>query len=140
MGKVVRISRLIHRYGFGYFSLLSFVVALMITVISVTGILLVHQHDLRFVQTTYVRASWLPGHYLKRLETLRRAQGEEVDPSKARVPLRWIILDLHTGSFFGEWGPWFYDLLALVFIILSITGLIIYWHMKPKLRQRRSMM
>ncbi len=135
---LIKFSRLIHRYGFGYFSLVSFVVSVMVIIISITGILLVHQHDLHFIQTTYVNASWLPGHYLERLEAIRKAQGEQVDPARAAVPLRWVVLDLHTGRFFGSWGPWFYDLLAAVFTILSITGLIIYLHMRTKLKQRRS--
>jgi len=135
----VKISRVIHRYGFGYFSAASFIVSLLIIIIAITGILLAHQQDLRFIQTTSLPAAWLPSHYQERLKTVRRLQGQPLNISRARIPLRWVILDLHTGSFFGKWGPWFYDLLAVVFIILSVTGLIIYLPMRTKLRKKRSL-
>lgn len=42
------------------------------------------------------------------------------------VPLDRIILDIHSGRFFGSIGKWIYDVLAIGVLILSFTGAILY--------------
>jgi uncharacterized iron-regulated membrane protein len=33
-----------------------------------------------------------------------------------------VILDLHSGRFFGKLGPWLFDIAALLLILLSLSG------------------
>ena len=40
------------------------------------------------------------------------------------ISLETLILDLHSGRFFGQFGVLFIDLIGLLVCILSITGLI----------------
>ncbi|RTR40187.1 PepSY domain-containing protein [Shewanella canadensis] len=49
-----------------------------------------------------------------------------------------VLLDIHSGRFFGSLGPWFMDLVALALIIMSISGIYIWQQQKPKkLRKRK---
>ncbi|MBT1444248.1 PepSY domain-containing protein [Shewanella sp. JM162201] len=50
--------------------------------------------------------------------------------------LNWerVLLDLHSGRFFGPWAVWLWDLLALIFVLLSLSGLYIWWSQRPKKR------
>ena len=38
------------------------------------------------------------------------------------LPVERVVLDLHSGRFFGSAGPWLFDLAALLLILLSLTG------------------
>jgi hypothetical protein len=38
------------------------------------------------------------------------------------LPLERVILDLHSGRFFGQLGPWIFDAAALLLILLSLSG------------------
>ncbi len=38
------------------------------------------------------------------------------------LPVERVILDLHSGRFFGRLGPWAFDIAALLLILLSLTG------------------
>ena len=38
------------------------------------------------------------------------------------LPLERVILDLHSGRFFGHLGPWLFDIAALLLILLSLSG------------------
>jgi len=33
-----------------------------------------------------------------------------------------VILDLHSGRFFGQLGPWVFDAAAVLLILLSLSG------------------
>jgi hypothetical protein len=41
----------------------------------------------------------------------------------AGLPLERILLDLHSGRIFGRAGPWLGDAVAILFILLAITGI-----------------
>jgi len=43
-----------------------------------------------------------------------------------------VLLDIHSGRFFGSLGPWFMDLVALALIIMSLSGIYIWQQQKPK--------
>ncbi len=43
------------------------------------------------------------------------------------LPLYRIILDLHSGHFFSQAGVWFMDAAAVLLILLSLTGVWIWW-------------
>lgn len=47
------------------------------------------------------------------------------------LPVERVILDLHSGRFFGKAGPWIFDIAALLLILLALTGTWIW------LRRRR---
>ena len=38
------------------------------------------------------------------------------------LPVERVLLDLHSGRFFGKLGPWFIDASAILLILLSLTG------------------
>ncbi len=38
------------------------------------------------------------------------------------LPLARVLADLHTGRFFGRFGPWLIDLSALLLLLLSLSG------------------
>jgi hypothetical protein len=38
------------------------------------------------------------------------------------LPVERVILDLHSGRFFGKAGPWIFDIAALLLILLALTG------------------
>lgn len=44
-----------------------------------------------------------------------------------------VILDLHSGRIFGRWGSWFFDLLAVSLLVLSITGIVLWFRRPPPL-------
>lgn len=43
------------------------------------------------------------------------------------LPWERVILDLHSGRFFGEWGPWLMDAAALLMLFLAGSGVFIWW-------------
>ena len=42
------------------------------------------------------------------------------------VPLSWLIYDLHSGEFFGEYAWLYYDLLSVALVIYSVTGIYMF--------------
>lgn len=48
--------------------------------------------------------------------------------------LNWerVILDIHSGRFFGALGPWFMDLVALALMIMAISGIYLWQQGRPK--------
>jgi len=48
-----------------------------------------------------------------------------------------VLLDIHSGRFFGSLGPWFMDLVALALIIMAISGIYIWQQQKPKKQRKR---
>lgn len=127
----MRIWRKFHRYSFGYSKWLSLLAAVLLLIIAITGILLVHQDDLKVIQTERVSLEILPGHYETRLDQTReRQRTTELYAEERSVPLRWIILDLHTGDFFGKYGWLLYDLLAVIMLVLGTTGIVMYFKIR----------
>ncbi len=43
------------------------------------------------------------------------------------IPLDRLILDLHSGRFFGTIGKWIYDLTVIGVLVLSATGLVLFF-------------
>jgi uncharacterized iron-regulated membrane protein len=127
----MRTWRKFHRYTFGYSKWVSLISVLLLIVISITGILLIHQDDLKTIQTTRVPLSLLPDHYENRLETTRERQGTKALYGEEKsVPLRWVILDLHTGDFFGRYGFLLYDILAVIILVMWSTGIYMYFRIR----------
>ena len=129
--RTMRTWRKFHRYSFGYSKWLSLITVVVMIVISVTGILLVHQDDFRFMQQSRVPVTILPEQYDDRLVETRAKQGtRDIFTEKDTVPLRWVVLDLHTGEFFGKLGPLYYDIIAVVFMTLASTGIYMYFKIR----------
>jgi len=127
----MRTWRKFHRYTFGYSKWLSLVLVSLLIIISFTGILLIHQDDIKPLHTKRVSLNALPDHYEDRLDITRKNQGtSEVFATEQSVPLRWVILDLHTGDFFGRYGALLYDLLSIIAIVLGTTGIYMYFKIR----------
>jgi hypothetical protein len=52
------------------------------------------------------------------------------------IPLDRVILDIHSGRFFGSIGKWIYDLLVMGILILSVTGIVLYVRIRRRSRTR----
>lgn len=112
-----------HRNILGYFRWLTIFSVILIVFISITGILLEHKNEFRFMQTVRVPTTILPQQYEDRLATTREAQKMDISEAAVEtVPLNWVVYDLHAGTFFGRWAIYYYDLIALALMVLSITG------------------
>lgn len=60
------------------------------------------------------------------------------DVRASRLNWERVLLDLHSGRFFGALGPYLMDLVALGLIIMSLTGVYIWLQQKPyKPRKRK---
>lgn len=44
----------------------------------------------------------------------------------SEISLERVILDIHSGRFFGSWGPWIIDIIAVVFTFLALSGCIVW--------------
>lgn len=52
------------------------------------------------------------------------------------ITLERLMLDLHSGRFFGSYGHWVVDGFAIIFLVLSLTGFVLYLkrsNKRPKL-------
>ncbi len=130
--------RKVHIYSFGYFIIPALAVSFLFIIIGITGILYNHQHDFDVLEKGRVSTRFLPDSYQERLDKTRRAQGlEDLFPEEAkRVPVMWLVKDLHTGDFWGPWGRLFYDLICISLLVLSVTGFYLFY--KIKMRKRKS--
>ena len=127
----MRTWRKFHRYTFGYSKWVSLISVILLIVISITGILLIHQDDLKVIQQSRIPLTILPGHYETRLETTRDRQGTtEIFTEVESIPLRWVVLDLHTGDFFGKYGFLLYDILAIIMVVMGSTGIYMYFKIR----------
>lgn len=114
---------------------MSLFVAVCMFFIAITGILLNHKHDFRWIETVRVPTVILPPDYQVKLDAVRQAQGTAdlfLDEARS-APILWVITDLHTGEIFGSLGPWFYDLVGISFMVLSVSGIVMYF----KIRRRK---
>jgi hypothetical protein len=126
-----------HMFSTGYFKLVSLVTSLILLVIALTGILYNHLHDFAFLETARIPTWLLPGGYQERLDRTRQVQGlADLFPEEAHsVPIMWVVIDLHNGEFFGGLpGRLFYDLVALCLATLSVTGIVMYWRIRKRIR------
>jgi len=46
------------------------------------------------------------------------------------LPIERVLLDLHSGRIVGVWGIYLVDLVAVLFIIIAITGIWMWWYKK----------
>jgi hypothetical protein len=129
--------RKVHIFSFGYFKVVSLITSILLLIIAVTGILYNHHHDFEFLRTARIPTSILPDKYQERIDEVRKAQGiAELFPEEAdSVPVMWVVIDLHSGEFFGGlWGRIFYDVLAGAMAVLSVTGIVMYFKIRKRVR------
>ena len=71
-------------------------------------------------------------------ETLAEPIQQELDRVQpvASISLERILLDVHSGRFFGKAGVWLMDILAMMLILLALTGLVL-WRLRKKKKVRR---
>lgn len=48
-----------------------------------------------------------------------------------------VLLDVHSGRFFGSLGPWFMDLVALALIIMALSGVYLWVQHQPNKIKRK---
>lgn len=75
------------------------------------------------IETSWDAVSWaldtpIPPEYVPAMNAHLRGEG---------LPIYRIILDLHSGKFFGDLGVWVMDGAAVLLLILSISGIWIWW-------------
>ena len=56
--------------------------------------------------------------------------------SRGGLPLSRVILDLHSGRFFGGAGKYFYDIVSVCTLLLCVTGVVIFFR-RPQRRKRK---
>ncbi len=130
--------RKVHIFAFGYWRWLSTLSALVIIIISATGILLEHKNDFSFMDRMRISTAWLPDSYQQRLIEIRKQQGTLglYKDDSGSVPLSWVVYDLHAGIFFGEYAVYYYDFIAAALIVLSVTGIYMFFILNPKFKKR----
>ena len=50
------------------------------------------------------------------------------------MPLDRVLLDIHSGRFFGTVGKWVYDITVVGVLILSVTGFILFFRTRRRNR------
>ena len=66
-------------------------------------------------------------------------QTQEISLLARSHHLTWerVLLDIHSGRFFGALGPWFMDIVALALIFMSLSGVYLWVQHKPKRIKRK---
>ena len=127
--------RKVHIFTFGYFKVVSLITSTLLLIIAITGILYNHHHDIDFLSKGRIPTAILPSKYQERLDEVRKAQGiGDLFPEEAHsVPVMWVVIDLHNGEFFGGfWGRILYDVLAGAMVVLSVTGIYMYFKIRKR--------
>lgn len=100
--------------------------ALFVVLLTVTGIVLNHNAALK-LHTVHLQSGWLHSWY------------GLPDPKETEFPgltADRVLLDLHTGKFFGQWGPYVMDAAALAFLFLTGTGFYLWWRRHGEQKRR----
>lgn len=67
------------------------------------------------------------------------AEAAKVRKQKHGGDLTWerVMLDIHAGRFFGRFGPWIMDAVAIMFIFLALSGVVMWLkHKAPEPKNR----
>ena len=89
-------------------------------------------HSFKSSEVTWSESASMPSEIEGKLMTVYQGEG---------LPLERVILDLHSGRIFGSWGVYCFDAIAIVIILLSLTGAYIFFFpaglrkRKPKLQK-----
>jgi len=126
--------RLIHKYSFSHLRWFMVFTSVILILITITGIILIHEHDTTFFSRTRVPTSILPSAYQHKLDNMRQSQGVTSQFSKDSnsVPLSWLIYDIHSGEIFGKYGWIYYDLLSVALLVYTGTGIYMFLYLTRK--------
>ena len=105
--------------------------SIILFLITLTGIILIHEHDTTFFSQTRVPTFILPDSYQHKLDNMRRSQGVTQQYSKDRdsVPLSWLI--------FGKYGWVYYDLLSVALLVYTVTGFYMFFYLTRKKKGKK---
>ncbi|MDB9751826.1 PepSY domain-containing protein [Gammaproteobacteria bacterium] len=86
----------------------------------------VNINDLEWKEYGYLEAVWsvesvIPTKLYDDLLQQYRGSGLTIEK---------LLMDIHSGRFAGTWGIYFVDLIAILMLILSCTGVWMWWHRK----------
>lgn len=101
--------------------------AVFVVILSVTGIILNHNVTLG-IDKNFITNEWLLEWY---------GYDSEAEYSNEILTVDKVILDIHTGRFFGEFGSIVMDAAAIAFLILSGTGIYMWYRRNPNNKKRR---
>jgi len=107
--------------------------------ITLTGIILIHEHDTTFFSQSRVPTVILPDSYQHKLDNMRRSQGVTQQFSKDgdSVPLSWLIYDIHSGEIFGKYGWVYYDILSIALLVYTVTGFYMFFYLTRKKKGKK---
>ena len=100
--------------------------AILVVILSVTGLLLSHNVFLK-LNKTFLTQEWLLNWY---------GYDAEADYANEILTLDKVVLDIHTGRFFGSAGEWLMDIAAIALLLLSASGLYM-WYRKPERKKKK---
>lgn len=92
------------------------VVGVWFVLMAVTGVLVNHQIDWGLDQVE-ISNHYLPDHYT-----------DEFHPASTRLNV--VLTDLHSGRFFGSWGKYISDVIALLVVISVVSGVYSFFLMR----------
>ena len=95
---------------------LGIIAAFFILLLTLTGIVLNHPETFG-IHGNQVKSPWILDHYYG------TAAGQDASYRPDSIPLDRVILDLHTGHFFGLSGVVFADLAAIALLLLVGSGI-----------------
>lgn len=101
------------------------------------GSLVVQAHDARYhVDLNSLRWTKQRMHSVRwsEPEALPAAMQALIGDQARRRMLSWdrAVRDLHSGRFLGAWGVWLMDVIAFVFLLLTISGIWVWWRARQE--------
>ncbi len=131
--------RLIHKYSFSNLRWIMGFTSIILFFITLTGIILIHEHDTTFFSQSRVPTVILPDSYQHKLDNMRRSQGVTQQFSKDgdSVPLSWLIYDIHSGEIFGKYGWVYYDILSIALLVYTVTGFYMFFYLTRKKKGKK---
>lgn len=100
---------------------IAIVAAFFVIILAVTGIILNHNIALG-INKDFITSEWLLDWY---------GYDSKAAYAKEILTVDKVILDIHTGRFFGKFGTLVMDASAIALLILSFTGIYMWYRRVP---------
>lgn len=73
-------------------------------------------------------------------ETLPAAMQTQIGDQARRRMLSWdrAVRELHSGRILGSWGVWLMDVIAFVFLLLTVSGIWVWWRARREFGGKES--
>jgi PepSY-associated transmembrane protein len=75
-------------------------------------------HEFEYIDADFSKSSAVPEELMANLLKQYRGKGLTVER---------VLLDFHSGRVAGQWGVYVVDLIAMIFLILAISGVWMWW-------------